>query len=90
MANTLWAPDAHRVILRLDSKWRPEGKIYGFFASGVRTCHQRFLRHWLMEFNVSWHMANAIWVLDAHQIMLRSDLKWLPGGKIYGFLALGV
>ena len=64
--------------------------MYGFLASGVRTCHQKFLRHWLTEFNVIWRMANTIWVLDAHQIILRSGSKWLPGGKIYDFLASGV
>ena len=89
IASTIWVPDAHQVIYRSDSKWPPGGKICDFFGSGCPTCGLTFLRHYVMDFSESWHIASTIWVPDARRVIFRSESKWPPGGKICDIFGSG-
>ena len=89
IASTIWVPDAHRVIFRSESKWPPGGEICDFVGSGCPTCGRTFLRHYVMDFSESWHIASTIWVPDARRVIFRSESKWPPGGTICDFLGSG-
>ena len=82
IASTMWVPDARRVIIWSESKWPPGRKIWDLFGPGCTTCGGTFLRHYVMDFSESWHIASTIWVPDARRVIFRSDSKWPPGRKI--------
>ena len=88
VASTMWVPYAHLVISGSNSKWLPGGEICDFLELIFTACQRRFLRHRLMEFYQSWHIASTIWVPYAHWVISGSNSKWPPGSGICDFLGL--